>query len=78
MTGQWVTGDKQPPNSEVRQVRGASGQIWHRSPPNGLFWYPRGGGLTRDWTEVLDLDGPVTADDTTLPLTLFSLGEVAS
>lgn len=73
----WAEGDRQPSNDVVRQVRGKSGVVWLRSAPAGLFWYPREGGLIAHWEELLRVDGPVTADRSTLPLTLFELPEAS-
>lgn len=73
MTAQWMPGDPEPRNDEVRQVRGASGQIWRRSEPAGLFWWPHGGGVIASWREVLELDAPVVADRTCFTLTLFDV-----
>ncbi|EOD66868.1 hypothetical protein [Amycolatopsis vancoresmycina] len=74
---QWVEGDRQPRNDDVRQVRGVSGVVWSRSEPAGLFWFPREGGLIASWDELLRIDGPVTADRSALPLALFDLPEAS-
>lgn len=66
----WSVGDPEP-GIEVNRVTGASGTVWVRSLPGGLFWFPQAGGTIRHWAPLLDLDGPVTADG---PLTLFDLG----
>ena len=74
----WAVGDPEPSNDDVRQVRGRSGTVWERSEPAGLFWCPREGGIIRGWEEMLDLDAPLVADRSALPLTLFDLPAAAS
>lgn len=73
---QWVEGDPEPPNDEVRTVTGASGTVWARSDPNGLFWWPRPCGVVRHWPELLRIDGPVTAETVAVQGTLFDIEPV--
>ncbi|ATY16370.1 hypothetical protein CU254_14820 [Amycolatopsis sp. AA4] len=75
MTGRvFRTGDPEPPNNEVRQVRGASGAVYGRSP-GGLHWFLRGGGVSplRHWPVLLAHDGPLTAGAAPPQLVLFDL-----
>ncbi|WP_409186686.1 hypothetical protein F9C11_21595 [Amycolatopsis sp. VS8301801F10] len=73
MTRRWEAGDPEPPNDEVRQVRGASGALYGRSE-GGLFWYRRHGvSPVRQWPDLLAHDGPLTAETELPPLALFDL-----
>ncbi|SFO60476.1 hypothetical protein [Amycolatopsis rubida] len=75
MTGRVFTaGDPEPPASEVRSVLGASGTVYARSEPAGLYWHPRYGvGLVRHWPRLLAHDGPLTVEVELPPLALFDL-----
>ncbi|MFI5614996.1 hypothetical protein [Amycolatopsis sp. NPDC051903] len=77
-TRQWTHGDPEPPNSETRTVTGASGTVWVRSAPNGLYWMPRGGGLIQHWPNLLAVDGPLTAEPVAVQGFLFQIEAPAS
>jgi hypothetical protein len=59
VTRTWSVGDPEPANADVRAVTVASGVLWLRSLPNGLFWFPAAGGLIEEWPNLLTKHGPV-------------------
>ncbi|WP_199755267.1 hypothetical protein [Amycolatopsis sp. WAC 04197] len=71
---QWEYGDPEPSNKDVRQVTGVSGCVWVRSKPNGLFWYPREGGVIHHWQELLYVDGPAVGES--MRISLFDEGQL--
>ncbi|MBN9748608.1 hypothetical protein DMP23_47360 [Amycolatopsis sp. A1MSW2902] len=72
----WAAGDPEPPNDEVRTVTGASGTVWARSEPAGLYWWPPPCGSVRHWPELLRIDGPVTAETGAVQGVLFDVEPV--